>query len=129
MRVSVIVPAYNAANYLAETIESVRAQTASDWELIVVNDGSSDNTAQIANEYGGRDRRMHLLSKENGGVASARNAGYQASDPEAEYICYLDADDVWEPDTLEQFTSALDWIRRLLRRMACLARSMPKAGS
>lgn len=108
MRISVIIPAYNSAKYLPETIESVLSQAVSDWELIIVNDGSKDSTLEVAQQYADRDSRIRVLNKQNGGVSAARNTGCASTCPESEYMCYLDADDIWESDTLQAFMEALD---------------------
>ena len=80
--VSVVIPAYNASQTLHETLLSVSAQTYRDLEIIVVDDGSVDQTALIARSYSEVDSRVRLVQKPNGGVASARNAGIQASSAE-----------------------------------------------
>jgi glycosyltransferase involved in cell wall biosynthesis len=90
-RITVIVPCFNQANYLPETIHSVIQQTYSNWECIIVNDGSLDNTEDVALGLCKADHRIHYLRKENGGVASARNAGIAAA--KTEFILPLDADD------------------------------------
>lgn len=89
--VSIIVPIYNAERYLRECIESVLEQTFTDWELILVDDGSTDRSNAIANEYIDRDRRITLINKTNGGVSSARNTGLNATN--GRYIFFLDPDD------------------------------------
>lgn len=96
--VSIMMPAYNAAQFLAEAIESVLVQTYSNWELLVVNDGSTDDTAVIAQRYTG-DPRVRLIHKENGGESSARNMALEHS--QGAFIAYLDADDAWLPHHLE----------------------------
>lgn len=95
--VSVIIPAYNAAAFLAETIESVLAQTYTEFELIIVNDGSTDNTQRIAESYL-NDARVCCLHIKNAGVSAARNAGFAQS--KGSLVAFLDADDVWLPDNL-----------------------------
>jgi glycosyltransferase involved in cell wall biosynthesis len=108
MRISVIIPAYNAARFLPETIESVIGQSERDWELIVIDDGSRDQTAEIAGRFAERDSRIRMIGLPNGGVAAARNAGFQRSDRQSKFICYLDHDDLWTPDALEILTAALE---------------------
>ncbi len=93
--VSVVIPAFNASNTLQETLLSVSAQTYRNLEIIVVDDGSDDDTASIVRAYGAIDPRVRLIQKPNGGVASARNAGTEAS--AAEYVAFIDADDIWHP--------------------------------
>ena len=94
--VSVMMPAYNAAEFIAEAIDSVLAQMYPHWELLVVNDGSTDATAEIVARYS--DPRIKLIHKENGGEASARNVALDHST--GEFIAYLDADDAYLPHHL-----------------------------
>ena len=88
--VSVVIPAYNVASHIAEAIESVLAQGYPELEIIVVDDGSSDDTAEVV---AGRFPQAHLVRKANGGAASARNVGIRAA--RGQYVAFLDADDVW----------------------------------
>ena len=97
---SVIVPAYNSASFIGKCVESVLSQTYSDFELILVNDGSSDNTAEICGAYAANDARIKLISKENGGHTSARNAGLKLAS--GEYVVFLDSDDWLCADALER---------------------------
>ena len=101
--ISVVIPAYNAAKTISETIDSVRRQTFTDFELIVINDGSSDHTAELVNAVA--DDRLRLFSYENGGAAIARNRGIDHVS--GEFIAFLDADDLWTPDKLELQLEAL----------------------
>lgn len=94
---SVIIPAYNAALYIKESIGSVLKQTFSDFEIVVVDDGSKDETGEIVKTI--KDDRIHYIYQPNGGVSSARNTGI--SNAKGEYICFLDADDFWKPNHLE----------------------------
>ena len=105
--ISVVVPAYNAARYLAQTLESLCAQTLRSWELIVVDDGSSDDTMVIARHFALRDERISFRQQPNTGVAAARNAGLFAASPDAWAIMFLDADDVLEPNALAALSAAL----------------------
>jgi len=89
--ISVVVPCYNQAQYLDECLQSVLDQTYTDWECIIVNDGSLDNTEEIAKNWVEKDTRFIYLSKENGGLSSARNAGIEIA--KGEWILPLDADD------------------------------------
>jgi glycosyltransferase involved in cell wall biosynthesis len=98
--VSIIVPCYNQAKYLPEALDSVLAQTYHDWECIIVNDGSPDNTEEVANQYCNKDKRFKYIYKENGGLSSARNAGIQSSS--GEFILPLDADDLIGEHYLEK---------------------------
>ena len=94
-KASVIVPVYNAAKTLPRCVESVFAQTEQDWELWLINDGSSDGSLSLCREYEASDTRVHVIDKPNGGVGSARNAGLDAAT--GEFIAFLDSDDAYEP--------------------------------
>lgn len=102
--VSVIIPAYNAEKWLGEALRSVQAQTLTEWELIIVNDGSTDGTSEVARTF--RDERMHVIEKPNGGVSSARNRGIDEA--RGSYIAFLDADDAMLPENLERKVAALE---------------------
>jgi len=94
--ISVIIPAYNIENYIAATLDSVLAQTYRNLQIIVINDGSSDGTGAVINDYARRDSRIRVIHKENGGVTSARLRGI--AEAEGEYIGFVDGDDYIEPD-------------------------------
>jgi len=97
--ISVIIPAYNYGRYLSEAIESVLAQTFTDFEVLVVDDGSIDGTAEIVKPHL-RDQRVRYIYQENRGLSAARNTGIRQA--RGEYIALLDADDVWLPLKLER---------------------------
>ena len=99
MKVSIIVPAYNQQEWIADTLDSVLAQTYPDWECIVMDDGSTDRTLEIAESYSGRDSRIRVFSQVNGGPSNARNNAIKHS--KGEYILPLDADDLISPQYLE----------------------------
>lgn len=100
-KVSVITPAYNTAQYLSETIQSVQAQLYTDWEMIIVDDCSTDNTYEIANEAANKDKRIRVLRNEiNLHVAATRNRALDVAN--GEYIAFLDSDDLWLPAKLEK---------------------------
>jgi glycosyltransferase involved in cell wall biosynthesis len=101
--ISVVVPAYNAERTILETIASVQQQTFSDFELIVINDGSTDGTLEQLNTV--KDPRLKVFSYENGGISVARNRGIAQAT--GEFIAFLDADDLWTPDKLELQLAAL----------------------
>lgn len=101
--VSIIIPAYNAAPWLGETLASVVAQTVADWECLVIDDGSTDNTAAIAEGCG--DSRIVVQRPLQGGVSAARNAGLEAA--AGACIAFLDADDLWHPQALEWLLAPL----------------------
>lgn len=103
--VSIIIPCYNQAAFLPDTIRSLQAQTLANWECIVVDDGSTDESAAIVRQFANQDIRIRLLSKSNGGSASARNAGLQQA--QGEYIQFLDADDIIQPDKLLEQTEQM----------------------
>lgn len=94
---SVIIPAYNAAPYIQHSINSVLAQTVTDFEIVVVDDGSTDDTKVVVSSI--TDPRIRYVYQENGGVSAARNTGIQNAN--GDYICFLDADDLWKPHHLE----------------------------
>lgn len=101
--ISIIVPVYNAASYLIETMENVRQQTFADWELLLVNDCSTDNSVDVIEKYKMEYPKLsiHLIEMEkNGGAAEARNAGIKAA--KGQYIAFLDADDIWQKEKLEK---------------------------
>ena len=98
--VSVITPAFNASAYLPETIESCLAQTHANLELLIVDDGSTDDTAEIARHYAALESRVRLFRIPNSGVAAARNVAVEHA--AGEFLALLDSDDVWMPDYLER---------------------------
>lgn len=104
VRFSVIIPLYNKAAYVRKAVESVLGQSFRDFELIVVDDGSTDESAGIVE--GIQDSRIRLIRQENAGVSVARNNGVAASS--APYLCFLDADDWWEPSFLEEMDKLID---------------------
>lgn len=91
-KISVIVPCYNQARFLDESLQSVLDQTYENWECIIVNDGSPDNTAEAADKWAQKDSRFRYLYKENGGLSSARNAGLEIIT--GDYVQFLDSDDI-----------------------------------
>ena len=102
--VSIIVPVYNAEHTVGETINSVISQTYLNWELIIINDGSIDNSANIISSFS--DSRIKYIAQYNGGVAHARNAGIGIA--RGEYIAFLDSDDLWESSKLEKCVNYLN---------------------
>lgn len=92
---------YNAAKYLCESIDSIRQQTLTDWELIAIDDASTDNSYTVLSEYAAKDSRIHVVAMPcNGGQGKARNEGLQTAT--GEYICFVDSDDCLAPDALQQ---------------------------
>ena len=111
---SVIIPLYNASIYIDETVNSVINQTYKNWELIIVDDGSTDNSLDLVLTLSKKDDRIQVIKQQNLGVSIARNNGI--SEAKGNYIFFLDADDVWEKDNLElklQFLEEnreMDWV-------------------
>jgi len=97
--ISVIMPAYNAEKFIAESIESVLAQTYTNWELIIVDDGSTDKTGNIARQYTSKDIRIKYIYQENKKQCAARNNGIEQSN--GKLIAFLDSDDIWVSEKLE----------------------------
>ena len=97
--ISIIVPCYNQAQFLPEALQSVLEQTYTNWECIIVNDGSPDNTDEVAQEWLAKDKRFKYVVKKNGGLSSARNAGMEVSN--GEWVQFLDSDDCIHPDKLK----------------------------
>ncbi len=104
--VSVIIPAYDAALYLREAVESLCKQTYKNLQIIIINDGSRDNTADIANCLAVQDPRIEVIHKKNAGVSAARNNGFEAV--KGEYLCFLDADDVYLPQKIAKQVAFLE---------------------
>lgn len=99
--VSIVMPNYNGEKFLAETIESVLAQTYPDWELLITDDCSADGSVALIREYAEKDGRIKLFAQEkNGGAAAARN--HSLREARGKWIAFLDSDDVWKPEKLER---------------------------
>ena len=106
-KISIIVPVYNVEKYLKECVESVLAQTFIDFELLLIDDGSTDSSGAICDEYAQKDTRVRVFHKENGGVSSARNLGFDNAI--GKYVIFLDADDYWfNINALEQLYQTAD---------------------
>ncbi|WP_049733515.1 glycosyltransferase family 2 protein [Rhizobium ecuadorense] len=103
--VSVVIPAFNASTYIERTLRSAMRQTYAALEIIVINDGSTDDTAKLVEQIAMSDPRIRLLSTPNCGVAAARNTGIEASS--GQFVAFLDADDLWHPMKIEKQVSAL----------------------
>lgn len=101
--ISVIVPIYKVEPYLRQCVDSVLNQSFTDFELILVDDGSPDNCGAICEEYAARDSRIHVIHQENAGIGKARNVGMDQA--VGKYIIFLDSDDYWLPSTLETLYS------------------------
>jgi len=100
-KVSIVTPAYNAARFVGDAIESVRRQRHSDWEMLVIDDCSRDDTREVVRSYSRKDSRVRLIEQAtNGGPARARQAGLNAAS--GRYVAFLDSDDLWLPAKLER---------------------------
>ena len=103
--VSVIIPAYNIEDYIGRCLDSVLSQTYKNLEILVVDDGSSDCTGEILDDYEKKDQRIRVIHKENGGVSSARNIGIEAAT--GDYIGFVDGDDLMEPEMYKTLVNLL----------------------
>jgi glycosyltransferase involved in cell wall biosynthesis len=106
--VSVVIPCYNSALFIEETLGSLRAQSFRDWECIVVDDGSTDESASIVRTCGAEDSRIRLVQQSNAGVSRARNRGYSLSSRTSRYLLFLDSDDCLGQGMLEELIQYLD---------------------
>ena len=100
MEISIIVPIYNVEEYLCKCLDSIVNQTYTDYELILIDDGSTDDSGKIADEYSSKDDRITVIHKKNSGVSDARNRGLENAS--GKYICFIDADDWIEVSYLEE---------------------------
>ncbi|MDD6237531.1 MAG: glycosyltransferase family 2 protein, partial [Clostridiales bacterium] len=99
-KISVIMPVYNSEQFLRMAVDSVLNQTFEDFELIMVDDGSKDQSGAICDEYAQKDARVKVIHQENGGICAARNTGMKAA--EGEYLAFIDNDDEYLPNLLEE---------------------------
>jgi glycosyltransferase involved in cell wall biosynthesis len=106
--VSVLIPCYNAEQFVGLTLTSLRRQTFENWECVVVDDGSTDESAGAVHAHAAQDSRIKMIRQANGGVSRARNAAYAASRAESAYLLFLDSDDYLEPTMLEVLVSHLE---------------------
>ena len=103
--ISVIVPVYNAGVYLRPCLDSLAAQSYQNLEILLIDDGSTDGSGPVCDEFAGRDHRVRVTHQKNAGVSAARNAGLEAA--VGEYGCFLDADDVLPPDSLQRLLDGM----------------------
>lgn len=103
--ISVIVPVYNVEKYLLQCVDAILAQTFTDFELILVDDGSTDNSSVLCNAYAEKDKRVRVLHKENGGQAEARNLGIDIA--RGQYLTFIDSDDLVSPEYLDRLLNAI----------------------
>lgn len=106
MKISIIIPVYNAEKYISRCIESVLAQTFTDWELILVDDGSKDSSLSICESFANTNSRIKIISQKNSGPSAARNKGLEIA--KGEYICFIDADDWIENCSLSDYINEID---------------------
>lgn len=104
-KVSVIVPVYNVEKLLQRCIDSILAQTFTDFELLLIDDGSKDKSGEICDEYAAKDSRIRVFHKQNGGVSTARNIGIDKA--QGEWIYFVDSDDIVLPSALGTFCSLI----------------------
>lgn len=104
-KISVIVPVYNVEKYLSRCVKSILRQSYTDFELILVDDGSPDNCPILCDKWAKSDSRIHVIHKKNGGLSSARNAGIKISI--GDYLFFVDSDDVIHPDSLQILASCV----------------------
>ncbi len=106
-RVGVVVPAYQVGKYVGDTLRSVQAQTLQDWECVVIDDGSSDDTAAVVQRIAADDARIRLSRQANQGLSAARNAGIAKLSDSVQFVAFLDSDDLWLDDALSRLVEAL----------------------
>ena len=121
VKVSVIIPVFNVEKYLKECIESISNQSLEDIEIICIDDGSSDDSLNILNEYANKDSRFKILHQDNLGPGAARNYGVNESS--SPWICFLDADDWWELTFLEEMAGLIDELGAAWKEMGCAIES------
>ena len=107
-RLTLVTPVWNKAGYIGRMIASVRSQTFTDWELIIIDDGSSDGSLVEVERAAGGDKRIRWYSQANAGVCAARNNGYSYATPGTEYVQFPDSDDMLQPTMLAELIAALD---------------------
>jgi len=121
--ISVVIPAYNYAKFLPQAVDSVLAQNWPAAEIIVVDDGSTDETPEVARRYG---QRIRYIRQENAGLSAARNTGIQAATQT--FVAFLDADDIWRPNLLEQAMRAFKSLPESFGIVACQSERIDEAG-
>ena len=119
-KVSIIVPMYNCARFLSDFFQDMQAQTLTDFEMICVIDGATDDTLEIVQKYAAADKRIRCFYKENGGAGTARNYGFRYVN--GEYVIWIDADDCYSPDFLQEMVTAADTF--MADEVLCLCESI-----
>jgi glycosyltransferase involved in cell wall biosynthesis len=108
MSITIITPTYNAARWITDLALSIQRQTRTDWEWIVMDDSSADDTLALLHAFAKNEPRLRVFVKENGGPSDARNHAYVHCAPDTQYITFIDQDDVWEMDALENMVAVLE---------------------
>ena len=106
--ISIIIPAYNCARFLEQTLNGILAQTLTAWECVIIDDGSGDETAAIAKRFTCEDSRFRVFAQPNGGPSVARNHGFQVSNAASRYVTFMDSDDVWLPHALQTLLEEIE---------------------
>ena len=106
--ISLVMPCYNAGKYLRKSVDSIIRQTFNDWELIIVNDGSTDDSLEEAGRMAMTDERIRVVSKQNGGYVSARIHGYKLISAATRYVIFYDADDMLHPEMLQSLVAEME---------------------
>jgi glycosyltransferase involved in cell wall biosynthesis len=125
--ISIIIPVYNTEHYLPRCIDSVISQTFSDYECIIVDDGSTDLSSQICDEYARKDTRIRVIHKENGGLSSARNTGIDNSN--GNYIFFLDSDDFVPSEALDKLNTSIGNAEICSGKYSSFLKNVPFAGN
>ena len=125
-QVTVIIPAYNYARYLPQAIGSVLRQTCPDFELVIVDDGSTDNTAEVVKPFLKADPRVRYTYQKNAGLSAARNTGIRNA--RTPFLAFLDADDEWEPAFLERCLAKMAVLPETFGLIACLSQYIDQKG-
>ena len=121
--ISIIIPAYNSSEYLKRCLDSIVCQPFEDYEVIVVDDGSTDDTGKVLDEYAKRYSRIKAVHKENGGVSTARNAGLDKA--QGDYIIFVDCDDYVHEDIVETLMTCISIITSSKTKAASQRASIP----
>ncbi len=106
--ISIVIPVYNVGRFLDTTLESIQNQTIADWECILVDDGSTDNSYEVAECWAAKDSRFKAVTQPNAGPSYARNNGFERISASSRYVTFMDSDDVWTPDVLEVMRADLE---------------------
>ena len=104
--ISIIVPVYNTEKYLCNCLDSILAQSYNNWEAICINDGSTDKSMSILEDYAKKDKRIKIINQENKGLSETRNIGMKKA--KGDYIMFLDSDDFWHQEALYVLTNIIN---------------------